>query len=382
MAQIKADRVKEATETTGTGNIALAGASLGYRAFSSVMSVNDTCYYVLAHKSSGEWETGFGTLLNATTFARSSVSASSNANTWVNFSSGTKELSLALTTRQLDHIPQVSNGIPQKLKYDEQGWIYSDYYETQLGISFLHVYGKNLFTGMPNASPTGIRHSGLAIGKDIMSLGNGTFFSESICIGSDIQQGGHQVLSSVLIGQQIAVNGTGNANSVVAIGIAAHYSIGAGAYRNVAIGSGSCVSLGVDDNGTEYTTIDNISIGYYSLLDCFNGNYNVAVGAYAGSFGQTLTKCVFVGYNAKCLNTTETNSIVIGSDSTSKGSNTTVIGNSSTTEAWIYGKLIPSGAIQPASISDASAPNNSLYYSTTASKLVFKDSGGNVNNLY
>jgi len=40
------------------------------------------------------------------------------------------------------------------------------------------------------------------------------------------------------------------------------------------------------------------------------------------------------------------------------------------------------GTIAPASMSDASAPNDSLYYSTTASKLCYKDSGGVVNALY
>jgi hypothetical protein len=40
------------------------------------------------------------------------------------------------------------------------------------------------------------------------------------------------------------------------------------------------------------------------------------------------------------------------------------------------------GAIKPATIADASAPNNAIYYSSDASKLVYKDSGGTVNNLY
>lgn len=42
----------------------------------------------------------------------------------------------------------------------------------------------------------------------------------------------------------------------------------------------------------------------------------------------------------------------------------------------------PDGSWQPPSLADASATNNSLYYSTTASKLVYKDSGGVVNALY
>jgi len=39
-------------------------------------------------------------------------------------------------------------------------------------------------------------------------------------------------------------------------------------------------------------------------------------------------------------------------------------------------------AFTPASLADANAPNNSIYYSTTASKLVYKNSAGVVNNLY
>jgi hypothetical protein len=40
------------------------------------------------------------------------------------------------------------------------------------------------------------------------------------------------------------------------------------------------------------------------------------------------------------------------------------------------------GTIKPAQLGDASAPNDSIYYSTTASKLVYKDPGGTVRNLY
>lgn len=45
-------------------------------------------------------------------------------------------------------------------------------------------------------------------------------------------------------------------------------------------------------------------------------------------------------------------------------------------------KVLNNGAISVATIADASAPNSSLYFSSTANKLVWKDSGGVVNNLY
>ena len=41
-----------------------------------------------------------------------------------------------------------------------------------------------------------------------------------------------------------------------------------------------------------------------------------------------------------------------------------------------------SGTIRPAQLADGSAENDSIYYSTTAGKLVYKDSAGTVNNLY
>lgn len=40
------------------------------------------------------------------------------------------------------------------------------------------------------------------------------------------------------------------------------------------------------------------------------------------------------------------------------------------------------GTIKPVSLADASAENDSVYYSTTQNKLVYKDSGGVVNSLY
>jgi len=51
-------------------------------------------------------------------------------------------------------------------------------------------------------------------------------------------------------------------------------------------------------------------------------------------------------------------------------------------EHLVVRKLTITGGFVPASMADADAENNTIYYSTTASKLVFKDSAGVVNNLY
>lgn len=44
--------------------------------------------------------------------------------------------------------------------------------------------------------------------------------------------------------------------------------------------------------------------------------------------------------------------------------------------------IAKNGAFVPASLADTDAANGTIYYSTDASKLVYKDSGGTVNNLY
>lgn len=97
---VQADRVKETTTTTGTGNVTLAGAASGFRTFASVMANNDTCTYVIAGGT--EWEVGFGTFVSATpALARTAVLASSNAGALVSFSAGTKDVFIAQTASRL-----------------------------------------------------------------------------------------------------------------------------------------------------------------------------------------------------------------------------------------------------------------------------------------
>lgn len=93
MAHTIADRVKDTTTTTGTGDLTLSGsAPTGYRTFASVMDTGSNCYYCIASDSSAEWEVGYGTLTASTTLARARVIASSNSGALVNFSAGTKDV--------------------------------------------------------------------------------------------------------------------------------------------------------------------------------------------------------------------------------------------------------------------------------------------------
>lgn len=90
MPLIIADRVKETTTTTGTGTITLAGAASGFQSFSAIGNGNTTYYTIVGGT---QWEVGIGTYTAAgTTLARTTVLASSNSGSLVNFSAGTKDV--------------------------------------------------------------------------------------------------------------------------------------------------------------------------------------------------------------------------------------------------------------------------------------------------
>ena len=106
MAFVTADRVLESSTSTGTGAFVVSGTpAAGYRTFSAVMSVSDTCYYSIQGQTTSEFEVGLGTYSSANTITRTTVYSSSNSGSAVTFSAGTKNIFLtAVASRspQLD----------------------------------------------------------------------------------------------------------------------------------------------------------------------------------------------------------------------------------------------------------------------------------------
>src|ERR1035437_6506862 len=87
-----ADRVFETTTTTSTGTYTLAGAKTGFQAF-SIVGNGSTCVYCCTDGTN--WEVGLGTYtLSGTTLARTTIYASSNSNSAVSWSAGSKDIFL------------------------------------------------------------------------------------------------------------------------------------------------------------------------------------------------------------------------------------------------------------------------------------------------
>lgn len=93
MALVVNDRVKETSTTTGTGTFDLAGAVSGFETFVAGIGNTNTTYYAIVNEN-GEFEVGLGTVTDAATdtLSRDTIISSSNSDSAVNFSAGTKDV--------------------------------------------------------------------------------------------------------------------------------------------------------------------------------------------------------------------------------------------------------------------------------------------------
>lgn len=94
MTLIIKDRVKETTDTTGTGTVNLSGAADGFDGFVAAIGDTNTTYYCIYDSSNYDWEVGIGTITDASpdTLSRDTVISSSNSGSLVDFSAGSKDV--------------------------------------------------------------------------------------------------------------------------------------------------------------------------------------------------------------------------------------------------------------------------------------------------
>jgi len=110
MAFITADRVLDSSTSTGTGAFVVSGTpAAGYRTFSAVMSVSDTCYYSIQGQTTSEWEVGLGTYSSANTLTRTTVYSSSNSGSAVTFSAGTKNVFITMAASKSPQLDPSGN---------------------------------------------------------------------------------------------------------------------------------------------------------------------------------------------------------------------------------------------------------------------------------
>lgn len=93
MALVLADRVRETTETAGTGPVALDGAVTAFQTFSAGVGNGNQTYYTISAQLLDEWEVGIGTYYSSgDLLTRDVVLSSSSAGSLVNFTLGAKDV--------------------------------------------------------------------------------------------------------------------------------------------------------------------------------------------------------------------------------------------------------------------------------------------------
>lgn len=161
-------------------------------------------------------------------------------------------------------------------------------------------------------------------------------------------------VNNTAFGYQSLANITSSFNNS-AFGTNALVSNTQGATNN-AFGSGALQSntLGQGNNAMGYvalnantTGVNNCAVGTSSLLNNITGSSNVAIGWSAGRYisggstsATTVNTSIFIGSAAYPLADSQSNQIVIGNAAIGLGSNTTVIGNLSTTFGRMWGRLL------------------------------------------
>ena len=195
---------------------------------------------------------------------------------------------------------------------------------------------------------TDMSANGMRVGRGVGNDNTNTVLSanglSANTTGLNLTSIGYNSLSANTTGVQnlglgyntLTNNTTGNAN--LAIGTATLYSITSGSSNNVAVGTGALVNA---------TSINkNTSIGDNSFYSLSSGDENVSIGRESGRYDSTssnltsATSTTLIGASTKPLGSGQSNQIVIGYNADGLGSNTTVIGNSSTSYGRFWGNLL------------------------------------------
>ena len=204
------------------------------------------------------------------------------------------------------------------------------------------------FSGRRNTTGTNNIFIGNIAGQNNTTANNNTFIGS--LAGSATSTGGNNVFVGLGAG---ATNTIGSSNA--AFGYASLNLNTTGA-NNTAFGNQSLQNLTTGNFNTAFggaalqqttTVSSNTAVGYQALTSNTTGTINTALGREAGRYIADKTtsatasaNSLFLGYRTSPLADSQTNQIVIGYDAIGLGSNSTVLGNSSTLTTVIYGNLL------------------------------------------
>lgn len=163
---------------------------------------------------------------------------------------------------------------------------------------------------------------------------NTTTGNQNVFVGAYAGQSNLSSAQNTAMGYYSGQSLTGNSNSFY------------GAYTGQVTTGNNNSFFGWGAGSSNTSGISNVFLGFQAGSNNLGGSTNVIIGNQAGRFinggvtaATVLNNSIIIGANAYPLADSQANQIVIGYNVVGLGSNTTVLGNSSTTFAAIYGNI-------------------------------------------
>lgn len=255
-----------------------------------------------------------------------------------------------------DQLPPL--GYANTFVYNSRMWISRGYWDTsnrdnvfctEDGITWREITNSPLPES--HADATGVGPNGVLFGA-----GNYTFTSRPVYL----MTGPAEVICSVEVRDDRIVM-TSGLYSVEESLVGGQYTIdyiGSGVQADVKINGVSKFRVSTDRVSilSQRARLQNAAYGWYS--DIYFDENSIELHLINGGYTGSVDYC---GWRLKNWN-----------------------GSAFTDRLFIHGngQIDLYGALKPATLADVDAPVGSIYYSSTAGKLVYKDAGGTVNNLY
>jgi len=291
MAFITADRVKDTSTTTGTGNITVSGsAPFGYRTFSTVLSVSDTFYYCIQGQATAEWEVGLGTYVSSNQFARTTVLASSASGSAVSFSSGTKNVFITLPANKTLQLDAAASPTAGAILYGTGSML------TYTAVGTSGQFLQSTGSGAPTWAPLGSVGTSISNGNsnvNIASSNGAVTVATNGTTAMTVDTSQNVGIGTASPGYKLTVNGQTSfaANQYVRIG-AAFFAAGDGSTINYLFCGSAALAVRNSSDSTEFMRIDssgNVGIGTASPGAKFavsDGTVTIVTSPYAaGSTG-------------------------------------------------------------------------------------------------
>lgn len=209
---------------------------------------------------------------------------------------------------------------------------------------------------------------------------------------------GYLALSANTTGQRNVGVGTSAAAGMTTV--SDNTAMGSSAMSSITTSGGNNTAIGSSAMASSTSGNHNAALGYFALSIASPGNQNAAIGSLSiangggddnaalgyisgryindgSTFNASTTQSIYIGSSTKASASAQTNQVIIGYNGIGNGSNTITIGNTSHTQANLYGDIENPVLAPGAATLSGSSSGGSIGAGTYRYRLTAVDASGN-----